>query len=93
MIVAVLLADIYIPESHSLKDKRAVIKSLKDRLRSKFNLSVSETNHNDLWQRAELAAVGVSNAGNGLFTMLQSALKLIEKERRVQVLNYSIERY
>ena len=46
--------------SHSLKDKRQVVKSLKDRLRHKFNVSVAEIDYQDLWQRALVAAVTVA---------------------------------
>ena len=47
--------------SHSLKDKRHVVKGLKDRLRNKFNVSVAEIDYQDLWQRAVVAAVTVSS--------------------------------
>ena len=47
--------------SHSLKDKRHVVKSLKDRLRHKFNVSVAEIDYQDLWQRALVAAVTVAS--------------------------------
>ena len=47
--------------SHSLKDKRQVVKSLKDRLRHKFNVSVAEIDYQDLWQRALVAAVTVAS--------------------------------
>ena len=47
--------------SHSLKDKRHVVKGLKDRLRHKFNVSVAEIDYQDLWQRALVAAVTVSS--------------------------------
>lgn len=47
--------------SHSLKDKRQVVKGLKDRLRHKFNVSVAEIDYQDLWQRALVAAVTVSS--------------------------------
>ena len=49
-------------ESHSLKDKRHFVKSLKDRLRSRFNVSVAEIDYQDLWQRAAVAAVTVSSS-------------------------------
>ena len=47
--------------SHSLKDKRHVVKSLKDRLRHKFNVSVAESDYQALWQRALVAAVTVAS--------------------------------
>ncbi len=93
MVIGVLLVDLYIPNKSSLKGKRMIIRSLKTRLRNKFNLAVSEVDHNDLWQRAGLALVGVSNGGDGLVSMLNSALHFIEREKRVQVLDYSIQEY
>jgi len=50
-----------IPHSHSLKDKRRQIKSLKDRLRRKFNVSVAEVGELDKWQQAEIAVCMISS--------------------------------
>ena len=47
-------------DAHSLKDKRHYVKSLKDRLRAKFNVAVSEIDYQDVWQRGLVAAVTVS---------------------------------
>jgi uncharacterized protein YlxP (DUF503 family) len=58
--VGVLTLELRLENSHSLKDKRHVVRSLKDRLRSKFNVAVAEIDYQDLWQRAALAAVTVS---------------------------------
>jgi uncharacterized protein YlxP (DUF503 family) len=58
--IGVLTLELRIDDSHSLKDKRQVVKSLKERLRHKFNVSVAEIDFQDLWQRALLAAVTVS---------------------------------
>ena len=58
--IGVLTLELRIDGSHSLKEKRHVVESLKDRLRHKFNVSVAEIAHQDLWQRATLAAVTVS---------------------------------
>ncbi len=52
---------IIIPTSQSLKEKRRVVRSIKDRLRSKYNISVAEIDGQDLWQRSTLAIVSVSN--------------------------------
>ena len=56
-----LTMELRLQNSHSLKDKRLVVRSLKDRLRAKFNVAVAEIDCQDLWQRAVLAAVTVSN--------------------------------
>jgi uncharacterized protein len=59
--IGVLTLEIRVENSHSLKDKRHVVKSLKDRLRHKFNVAVAEVDYQDLWQRALVAAVTVSS--------------------------------
>ena len=59
MRVAVLHVELFIPHALSLKDKRMVLRRIKDRLK-KFNVAVSEVEHHDLWQRAALAVVTVS---------------------------------
>ena len=59
--IGVLTLELRLESSHSLKEKRHVVQSLKDRLRHKFNVSVAEIDHQDLWQRAALAAVTVSS--------------------------------
>ena len=58
--IGVLTLEIRLENSHSLKDKRHVVKSLKDRLRNKFNVAVAEIDYQELWQRAAVAAVTVS---------------------------------
>ena len=58
--IGVLIFELRLEESHSLKDKRHYVKSLKDRLRSKFNVAVAEIDHQDLWQRGVVAVVTVS---------------------------------
>jgi uncharacterized protein YlxP (DUF503 family) len=59
--VGVLTLELRLENSHSLKDKRHVVKSLKDRLRNKFNVAVAEIAYQDLWGRAAVAAVTVSS--------------------------------
>ena len=58
--IGVITFELRLDNSHSLKDKRHFVKSLKDRLRAKFNVAVSEIDYQDLWQRALIACVTVS---------------------------------
>ena len=58
--IGVLTLELRLEDSHSLKEKRHVVESLKDRLRHKFNVAVAEIDYQDLWQRAVVAAVTVS---------------------------------
>ncbi len=60
-VVGVVTLELRLENSHSLKDKRHVVQSLKDRLRQKFNVAVAEIDYQDLWQRAAVAAVTVSS--------------------------------
>ena len=59
--IGVLTLELRLEQSHSLKEKRHVVESLKARLRNKFNVSVAEIDHQDLWQRFAIAAVTVSS--------------------------------
>ena len=60
MVVRVLRLTLYVPGASSLKDKRQVVKSLKDRLRGKFNVAISEIEDQEVWQSSVIAAVTVS---------------------------------
>ncbi len=60
MVIGLLQAQISIPEAYSLKDKRSVLRSLKDRIRNEINVSVAEVGQQDIWTRAELAFVTVA---------------------------------
>jgi uncharacterized protein YlxP (DUF503 family) len=70
--IGVLTLEVHIEDSHSLKDKRRVIKGLKDRLRHKFNVAIAEIDGQDSWQRAVLAAVTVSSAHDHAEKVLQA---------------------
>ena len=58
--VLALVVEVHIPASHSLKEKRAVVKTILEGARHRFGVSVAETDHQDTWQRAELAFAVVS---------------------------------
>ena len=70
--IGVLTLELRIDSSHSLKEKRHVVQSLKERLRHKFNVSVAEIAHQDLWQRATVAAVTVSSDRENAEKLLRS---------------------
>lgn len=70
--VGVLTLELRLEHAHSLKEKRHVVESLKSRLRHKFNIAVAEIDHQDLWQRAAVAAVTVSSDHGHAEKVLQS---------------------
>ena len=74
MAIGLLTLDIYIADSHSLKDKRQVLRSLKDRLRGRFNVAVAELDHHDNWQRAQIGIVSISNNAAHLEQSLRTVL-------------------
>lgn len=79
MPVGLLTLDIHLPDAHSLKDKRQVLRSLKDRLRGQFNVAVAELDHQELWQRALLGIVTISSDAQHLEQSLQAVM--LESER------------
>jgi uncharacterized protein YlxP (DUF503 family) len=60
MQIGLLTLEIHISDAHSLKDKRQVLRSLKDRLRAHFNVAVAELEHQELWQRSKVGVVSIS---------------------------------
>jgi len=75
MPIAHLTLEIRIEGAHSLKDKRQVVRSLKDKLRAAFNVSVAEMEQTDLWQRATVAVVAVSGSRDYLEGLMQNVEK------------------
>ncbi len=71
MPIAFLTLELRLEAAHSLKDKRQVLRSLKDRLRAGYNVSVSELDSNDLWQRATLGVVSISGSRDYLEGLMQ----------------------
>ena len=93
MVVGILRIELYIPDSGSLKTKRFAIKSIKDRLRSRFNVSVAEIDNTDKWQRASIGVAVVSNESKITESILRKALDLVYGDRRVEVIDSGIEYY
>mgnify|MGYP006264348691 CR=1 FL=1 len=85
MVVGLCTVELFISESQSLKDKRQVLHSLKDRLRGKFNLSVAEVDGQDLWQKAVLGMACVANDGGHVNQVLEQALNVIKAMPAVEI--------
>jgi uncharacterized protein YlxP (DUF503 family) len=79
--VGVITFELRMDEAHSLKDKRHFVKSLRDRLRGKFNVAVAEIDYQDLWQRGLIACVTVSpDQGHA-----EQVLQAVEREAASQL--------
>jgi hypothetical protein len=90
MHVGIVEIDLILPGLGSLKEKRYVMRSLRDRIRTKFNVSVAEIDHQDVWQRARLGIAAVSNDESRANSVLSRAVNLIERDSRVQILDYGL---
>jgi uncharacterized protein len=86
MTIGVITWELEIFGAQSLKEKRSVVKSLKDRLHDRFNVSVAETAHQDVWQRAELTACVVAGQKKIAESVLQSADDLVSGEARARII-------
>lgn len=72
MPIGLLTLEIHISDAQSLKDKRQVLRGLKDRLRARFNVAVAELEHQELWQRSRVGVVSISADGKHLEESLQA---------------------
>lgn len=90
MFIGLCTIDIHIPDSQSLKSKRHILRSLKDRIRKGFNVAVAEDGE-DLWQRTTLAIATVNNDKRHINKTLDHILSLIRGSHAVEILDYKIE--
>jgi uncharacterized protein len=74
MPVGLLTLELHIAEAQSLKDKRQILRSLKDRLRAHFNVAVAELDFEDIWQRSVIGIVTLSNEEQHVEEALQRVL-------------------
>jgi len=74
--IGVLTLELRIGHAQSLKDKRQVVKGLKDRLRNRHNVAVAEIDYQDLWQSALIAAVTVSSSRQ----LAEQVLRAVERD-------------
>lgn len=91
MRVGICTIELYIPDANSLKAKRQVLKSLKDKIRAKFNVSIAEVDENELWQKAVLGVSSIGNGNSHINAMLDKVIDFIEGIPAVQLVDYKIE--
>ncbi len=91
MVVGILQASLSIPEARSLKDKRAVLRSLKDRIKNRMNVSVAETGAHDAWKSAELAFVTVAADHKTVQKRLSSLSSLLHSDPRYVLVHLRTE--
>ena len=83
--------EIYLPYSHSLKEKRNVLRKTMDRLRSRFNFSISEIGHQDVWQRARVGAVSIGPDRKVLESVSTQFIRESERILGGELVRYDVE--
>jgi hypothetical protein len=91
MIVGICHLDVIIPENHSLKGKRQVIKRVIDRVKNRFNISIAEVGDNELWQRSQLGMSLVGNDRKFINSYLDRVVNFIEAMNIVHIAHSELE--
>ena len=91
MPVGLLLLDLQLPDAHSLKDKRQILRSLKARLRRKFNIAIAELDFHDVWQSSTIGIVTLSNAEQHVEESLQGVLREAQRQLGPILVDHSVE--
>jgi uncharacterized protein YlxP (DUF503 family) len=84
MIIGIMTLDLFTENSHSLKEKRHIVSSMKEKLKNRFNISIIESNHQDLWQKIQMTIVMAANRK----VMAEKVFNQIEEQI---FLNYGVQ--
>jgi uncharacterized protein YlxP (DUF503 family) len=83
MTVGIARLTLYLPASHSLKEKRTVLRRVKDRVRAKFNAAIAEVEDNDVWQRGVLGVALVGNERRFVESAVDEVIRFVRGEAEV----------
>ena len=90
MVIGLLILRIYIPDVDSLKGRRGVVKSLKERIRGRFNVSIAESEDDSLRNKCSLAVVHVSNESAFTNSALSKVVNFVEQSKKAVIEDYSL---
>ncbi|MBM4285387.1 MAG: DUF503 domain-containing protein [Deltaproteobacteria bacterium] len=91
MIVAVASITLIIPDNHSLKGKRRVVRSLVEKVRHRFDAAIAEVEDHDLWQKAKLGVALVGNDATLLRSRIQQIMEFMESQHLAQIVDSRVE--
>lgn len=91
--VAGVQIELFLPASQNLKEKRAIVKSLIGKLRSRFNVSAAEVAYLEQWQRTVLGIAAVANEISFLQQEMQAVIRFVEKHPEVELIRVDTEYY
>jgi uncharacterized protein YlxP (DUF503 family) len=86
MIIGLLTLEIYIPYSHSLKEKRKTLNKIKDRLKKKFNIAFAELAYMNKWQRSKIGVVTLNNQKSLIEKIFQKIIQEVEENIEGEIL-------
>jgi uncharacterized protein YlxP (DUF503 family) len=92
MFVGIVRIELHLPAATSLKDKRSVVRSLKDRIRQRTSAAVAEVDHQDLWQRCALGVAVVSGTSHHVDELLQSVRQQVDATHGAELLDWQEQR-
>ena len=88
MVVGIVRFELHLPAARSLKDKRQVVRSIKDRLRERARAAVAEVEFQDLWQRVAIGFAVVGADGGQVRELIQTARQIVDSYLQAQVLDW-----
>ncbi len=91
MVVSTLTMKLYAPGCHSLKDKRMIVKSLVQRARNKFNVSIAEVDQQDYYQTIVIGAACVSEGRTQANAVLDEVMRFVEQNTEAEIVDYLYE--
>jgi len=91
MLIGTMLVEMYMHGAMSLKDKRAIVKSLKAKIRNKFNVSIAEVDFLDKWQRCSLGLAIVANEKRFITEVLAHISNFFELDSRLEIIREETE--
>lgn len=91
MVIGVCKIFLHIDEAFSLKEKRHIVKSIIERLRSRYNASIAEVDANDKWQNAVIGISCVSNEAGHADSVMANIVNFVENDGRAVLVDYSTE--
>ncbi|MFH1622098.1 MAG: DUF503 domain-containing protein [Candidatus Omnitrophota bacterium] len=91
MLIGIAKILILIPSSSSLKEKRMVLRSLKNKLRSSFNISIIELDDHEKWQKTTLALATIGTESKQINSLISHTVNYLENYKHIQLLDYETE--
>ena len=91
MIIGICEISLRIPGTHSLKEKRSILRPLRARIRQRFNVSLAEVGGQDKWQLSEVAVACVAADSVHAHRLLEQVLEFIERDGNVQIISSNLQ--